>query len=322
MPNQGMKHSLQVTLIIIALFVVTQLVGLVTVSQHIQLDTNEAGEVIISHPETVLGEPMELEEEQKSLSFLYIVAGVFIGTLLLLLFIKFNVKSVWKYWFLLAVIMTLAVFFGVYLDFTVAFLLALILAWWKIFRPNPYIHNLTEIFVYTGITLIFLPILNLKSVIILLVLISLYDMYAVWQSKHMIKLAKFQTKSQVFAGLFIPYGKNARAKTSIKQAPKKAKSRKTKGKMVTRTVKNAVLGGGDIAFPLLFSATVMEFLLKTAGMAKPFALGLTGIITFTTASALFLLLYLAQEDKFYPAMPFVSAGCFLGLGIIWLGWLL
>jgi presenilin-like A22 family membrane protease len=322
-----MKHSLQVTLLILALFVMTQLVGLVTVSKHIQLETNELGEVVILHPETALGEPMELEEEQKSMSFIYIVAGVIIGTLLLLLFIKFNVKSVWKYWFLLAVIMTLAVSFGVYVDFDIAFIAAVLLGWWKIFRPNPYIHNLTEIFVYTGITLIFLPILNLQSVVILLLLISLYDMYAVWKSKHMIKLAKFQTQSQVFAGLFIPYGKYkdsafSKVKSVKSTARKTGKNIKRKGKMVTRQVKNAVLGGGDIAFPLLFSATVMEYLLKSAGFSMALALGLTTIITFTTATALFLLLYLAEEDKFYPAMPFVSAGCFLGLGIIWLGWLM
>lgn len=30
----------------------------------------------------------------------------------------------------------------------------------------------------------------------------------------------------------------------------------------------------------------------------------------------------AEKDKFYPAMPFVTVGCFVGLAIIWLGWLL
>jgi hypothetical protein len=33
--------------------------------------------------------------------------------------------------------------------------------------------------------------------------------------------------------------------------------------------------------------------------------------------ALLLLFVKAGKDKFYPAMPFISAGCFAGLGIVW-----
>ncbi len=287
-----------------------------TVNRHIKVETSETGETIIVHPETVLGQPLVVEESQKSYSFIYISMGVLLGTLLILLFIKFNVQTVWKYWFLLAVISTLAVSFGVYVNYTLAGIAAAVLGLWKVFKPNVWVHNLTEIFVYTGITIIFLPILNLTSVIVLLLIISLYDMFAVWKSKHMIKMAQFQTKANVFAGLFIPYAKPT-GSVSTQTAPAKGKKMPKTIPMQQQT-KNAVLGGGDIAFPLLFSSTVMEHLIRNIGMVKEVALGVTAIITATTTLALFLLLYLAKEDRFYPAMPFVTAGCLAGLGIIWL----
>ena len=99
-------------------------------------------------------------------------------------------------------------------------------------------------------------------------------MYAVWKSKHMIKLAKFQTKLKTFAGLFIPYAKN----------------------------KVALLGGGDIAFPLLFAGAV----LLQKGLYSSI------LVIIYSALALTLLFLFGKKKKFYPAMPFISLGCFIG----------
>ncbi len=123
-------------------------------------------------------------------------------------------------------------------------------------------------------------------------------MIAVWKSKHMIKLAKFQQKSKLFAGLLLQYG-----------------GKKTKSKGVKTKAKNAILGGGDIAFPLLFSATVMEDLILK-GLPKNIAFVQTSIITLFVAIALTILLLKSQKDKFYPAMPFISIGCILGYIIL------
>ncbi len=121
----------------------------------------------------------------------------------------------------------------------------------------------------------------------LLILISIYDMYAVWKSKHMIKLAKFQSKNNVFAGFYVPY--------TIHKWKNAAR----------RKVKTAILGGGDVAFPLLFAGTV----LKEAGIVSII------ISVFATLAVLFLLLK-GKKDTFYPAMPFITAGCLIGYGLI------
>ena len=88
---------------------------------------------------------------------------------------------------------------------TIIIFLAISLAAWKILRPNVFIHNLTEVFIYGGIAALLVPIINLFSAFILLLLISIYDMYAVWKSKHMVSMAKFQSEAKVFAGLLKRY---------------------------------------------------------------------------------------------------------------------
>jgi hypothetical protein len=42
------------------------------------------------------------------------------------------------------------------------------------------------------------------------------------------------------------------------------------------------------------------------------------IISLSAAFALYLLLTYGKKDKFYPAMPFISAGCFIGYGLTFL----
>jgi len=181
--------------------------------------------------------------------------------------------------------------FGAFISGGFAALIAAVLAYFKIFKKNLFVHNITELFVYAGLAAIFVPMrsLDVTSIIIILILISLYDMYAVWKSKHMVKMAKFQTNLQVFAGMMIPYHWPKKAKKSTKHTAKKK-------------VHHAVLGGGDIGFPLLFAGVIM----KSVGLWKAF------IIPPFVTLALLLLLLNAEKKKFYPAMPFLTTGCFAG----------
>ena len=143
---------------------------------------------------------------------------------------------------------------------------------------------------------VFFPVINVVSAVVLLIIISIYDMIAVWKSKHMIAMAKFQTRSKVFAGLMLPYHKPEKGRAKI------VSYSSTPGGKQQR-VKSAILGGGDIAFPLLFSGVIMK---TTASFLIP------AIITVCAALALFGLLVKGESNKFYPAMPFISIGCFAG----------
>jgi presenilin-like A22 family membrane protease len=313
-----MKHNVPVTAALIVFFVLAQIIGLVLINADSKVEIVD-GKPTVVHQETSLGPRPELSGLG---TFAYIAIGLIIGTLLILLIIRLKKVNIWKAWFFLAVFLAISLSLGVFLNIYVAFILAFILAIIKVMKPNIIIHNITEVLMYSGIAIFLVPLLNVLWAFILLIAISLYDIYAVFKSKHMVTMAKFQAKSQVFAGLFIPYtakAQPAEQKASISQ--KSAKKSLPKEFPINDVMpeqaekKNAVLGGGDVAFPLLFTGAVMESLV-VKGLTQANALGQSLIITLTTTIAIALLFIFAKKDKFYPAMPVVTAGCLIGYGIV------
>jgi presenilin-like A22 family membrane protease len=296
-----MKHSLKITIALITIFFIAQVVGLGVTRSYIDVEkTRETGNLtwkpLLQVGETeVIARP---EIEKESSTFIYIIAAILIGTALIFLIIRFKKMGWWKVWYFLAVFVCLSIAFNAFINTLIAMALAVFFALYKLLRPSVIIHNITEIFIYGGLVAIFVPVLNVFWAFMLLLVISVYDMIAVWKSGHMIKLAKAQTEAKVFAGLLIPY--------SLKKAKKvkKVRIKKAAPKKGVKVggLKTAILGGGDIGFPLLFAAVV----LKDIGFLKALA-----IPVFVTA-ALFVLLVLSKKGRFYPAMPFLTAGCIIG----------
>ncbi len=288
-----MKHTLLISLFLAVLFLGAQLIGLVIVDRYtevkevVRVDA-EKNITIKERQLTYSGLPYKIERPkfEEETSYIPIIIAILIATAIALLLIRFNVLRVWKTWFFLSVTLALLIAFSAFVNQLLALILSVILAFIKTFKPNLIVQNFTELFIYGGLAGIFVPILNLTSVTILLVLISIYDIIAVWKTKHMIKLAKFQSSSKTFAGLLIPYGT----------------AKKVKGVKYEKVEKRAILGGGDIGFPLLFIGVVLNnsnFLYAT-------------IVALFSTAALLTLLFMAEKNKFYPAMPFLSIGCFVG----------
>ncbi|MBR9690209.1 hypothetical protein GOV08_00840 [Candidatus Woesearchaeota archaeon] len=309
-----MKHTAKVTIVLLSIFLISQAFGLFALNLDLEVVKDEVTGKVISanYSDTAIGERPDVDSKT---AFFYIIFAVVFGTSLLLLLIHFKQVKIWKAWFFLAVFLTMAVTIEVFISSFAAYLLAFALAVYKIYRTNFYVQNISEILMYTGIAILFVPILNVFWMAMLLLAISAYDAYAVWKSKHMIKMANFQTEAKLFAGLTIPYKHHKDThKSEIKVSIPKAADFKA----VEKQERVAILGGGDIAFPLLFSGTVMQSLIIDNSISKPIALLLTLIITVFVTFALSFLLTYGKKDKFYPAMPFLSAGCFIGYGIIYL----
>lgn len=316
-----MKHTYKVTAYLIILFIMTQLVGMVVLSHYIDFKkTSETGETVLNYEEYETTTIMPPEVQDENYSFIYVIIPVAIGTIILLLIIKFAKKWIWKAWFFLAVlimmVMSLSPFlrkiFGVYSIYLTLFI-GIVLAYYKIFKKNIYIHNLTEIFIYGGLASVLVPILNLTSMTILFVLFALYDAYAVWKSKHMVKMAEFMKADKLFAGLYVPYStKDVKVINNNKQSSKTVKeesaSKQTK-KSSKSVVKEAILGGGDCAIPLLLVGVIMK---STGSFLLPL------IIVVTTTLSLGLLFYLSKKDRYYPAIPFLLVGSYIGVGIVYL----
>jgi presenilin-like A22 family membrane protease len=167
----------------------------------------------------------------------------------------------------------------------------------KVYKRNFLIHNLTELVIYPSIAAVFVPLLNLWTIIILLVLISVYDMWAVWKSGVMQKMAKYQMNElKIFSGFFIPYI-SKKVREQLSKLPKS----ELKNKKVKANV--AILGGGDVIFPIITAGVMLVY--------YGFWPALFVIIGATLG--LSYLLFFAKKKKFYPAMPFITAGIFLGL---------
>lgn len=328
-----MKHNVKVTLLLVLIFFLSQVMGLFIVREYVHTEkylntTTGKEQVAVKYDQIeVVNQKIEPPKVNESTSFIYIMIVIVVATLFVLLLVKFKSVAIWKIWF------SLSVFLSVYIalfpfikkinlpywySVGITVVLVSVLILFKIFKRNTYVHNATEIIMYGGIAAIFVPIMNVFSAIMLLILISIYDFIAVWKSKHMVSMANFQTDSNVFAGLFLVYDK--KTQKIVKEFPKKKEDHEKhihienesismKVPLPESQMKQAILGGGDIAFPLIFAATVLK---ATA------SLPLTLIIVLFSTIALSMLLFLSKPNKFYPAMPFISAGCFVGYAIVFL----
>jgi len=290
-----MKHNLKITAILLAMFIVTQLIGIYVVSYY-------------SPEDKVL--PFGLEPPQPQTSSDYtsflssIIIAFIIAVILLFLFTKFKWEWVLKIWFFVVIVVALSLSLIAIFSIKTALIavfIALPLAIIKLYRRNFIFHNITELLIYPGIGAVFVPLLNVWTIIALLVIISIYDIWAVWHSGIMQKMAKYQINTlKVFSGFFVPYfSKQVRSKIKLwKKTLSKSQLNKKKIK-----VNVAILGGGDIVFPII-TAGVM---LKTLG----FVSALFVIVGATIGLA--YLFFAAEKKKFYPAMPFITAGILAGI---------
>jgi len=302
-----MKHTKRVTYVLIAMFFIAQLIGIFVANAY-------APETIIVFNETT-GENQTIEDYSLPYGFdppegvspisatTSIIIALAVAVTLMLLLIKLKAEIFLRLWFFVVITLGIALAinaFAINLPYSslIALVIALPLAIIKVFKRDLIVHNLTEIIIYPGIAAVFIPLLSIWTVVLLLILISLYDMYAVWHAGFMQKMAKYQMENvKVFSGFFVPY---ARKKDKIK-LKQKASKKKT-------NVSVAILGGGDVVFPIILSGVVLH----TLGLFEAL------IIAIGATIALGYLFYISEKGKFYPAMPFITAGCLLALGIAYL----
>lgn len=293
-----MKHNITATILLITIFILAQIVGLSFVSMSTQTTTVE-GEIVVGFDSTSIGERPETQGFE---TLIILFLGITIGTLILLYIAKKNKINMWRAWFFIASLIAISISLGVILEGMILWTFTLIIVVLRFYRPNFFTTNIAEILMYSGLAVFLVPILDVSTMLVILILISLYDMYAVWKSKHMITMAKFTSDNNLFPGLSLKYDRNKKDK---KTSSKIIKSGKTIG----------VIGGGDVVFPLLFAGTILVSLVSQ-GVSKNLAFAQSSIIIFMSAISLLTLFYFSKKEKFYPAMPFITIGCLIGYVII------
>jgi presenilin-like A22 family membrane protease len=130
-------------------------------------------------------------------------------------------------------------------------------------------------------------------------------MWAVWHSGFMQKMAKYQMNTlKIFGGFMVPHAsKKTKEKIKLLKAMPKAKQKKSKIRMNI-----AILGGGDVVFPIITAGVML--------VSFGFSYALFAIAGATLGlAALFMM---AEKKKFYPAMPFITSGILIGLLASWI----
>src|SRR3989344_2169185 len=308
-----MKHTFYITALLLGMFLFTQLVGIFVAHRYTPeiIQVIDASGNVTNITSYNLPSWVEPPQDIKPHNVLIVIPiAIAIAVSLMFILMKYNAEILLRLWFFAVVALALGITLNAFAlsiqnSEIITLIIAIPIAYIKIFKRNIIVHNITELAIYPGIAAIFIPILNLWTVILLLILISLYDMYAVWHAGFMQKMAKYQIqKLKVFSGFFVPY-------LGQKERNMLAKAAKTsKGKTISKKIKVnvAILGGGDVVFPIMLAGVVLG----------QFGLVSALIISIGATLALAGLFYISKKGKFYPAMPFISLGCFAALAIVYL----
>ena len=90
---------------------------------------------------------------------------------------------------------------------------------------------------------------------------------------------------------------------TLKRERAKLKNSKVKPKTKTMKVNLEILGWGDVVFPIITAGIILRLwgLIPSLLVILGATIALAGLFIF------------AKKGKFYPAMPFISAGLFAGM---------
>jgi presenilin-like A22 family membrane protease len=180
-------------------------------------------------------------------SLWYFISSFFVATLFILIIvrlIKFNKQKriIFILLFVLAIFSGGVLLLGTWIPGILPiFIMAFLLFWW-FKRPSILIQDLCIVLGIAGVGSVLGLAIASETIVILLVIFSIYDFIAVFKTKHMVEMAKAMIESKAILGLVVP--------------PNIASFKGTMGE-VKPGGKFLVLGGGDIVFPLLLCSSLV-----------------------------------------------------------------
>ncbi len=304
----NMKHNIKISALLLCMFILAQIIGLVVIDGYSSVKIVNGEKTNVTAPVVPFFDNPTLETNSDFVQVLFSILFSFVIVLLLVFILtKYKSETFFRIWFFLVVTLAVSVTLNLaFINFPYsiyfAVILSVILAYFKIYQRNMIVHNLTELMIYPGVAAAFVPLLNPITIIILLILISIYDVWAVWKSGIMQKMAKYQiSKIRIFSGFLIPL--------MTKDQRQKVKNISDK-KLKTKTMKInvALLGGGDIVFPII-----------TAGVyLRNFGIASAWFIVAGATLGLSYIFFFGEKKKPYPAMPYITVGILFGLLLWWI----
>lgn len=228
--------------------------------------------------------------EAQPISIGKFLISFFIGTAILFLLLKLVKKRlIFQGFFYFVLFFGCLVFFDTFLPFFLTVLISAVIVAFRFYFPSVITQNLVIIFSIAGISAYLGLGLSVFQVIILLLILSIYDIIAVYKTRHMIEMFKTLAESGAVFSLIIP-DRWANFLAGIKK--------------VTPGSHFLFLGTGDLAFPIVFSISALKAgLLSSIFIIFGAFLGL-GLIN--------LFFYISKKRMPVAALPPIALGAIVG----------
>ena len=228
------------------------------------------------------------------ISFSQFILNFLLATLfifLILRFVKFEKEkgTIFKILFILAVSFGGLLFLETWLPEPLSLIFVFVLIFWWLKKPSVLIQDLLIVLGIAGTGSILGLSLNPLTVVALLIIFLIYDFIAVYKTKHMVRMAKAMLESRAILAIVIPPNIFGFRESLEKIQPG--------GKFL-------ILGGGDIAFPLIFSVSLIPSGIFNSLIVALFSLiGLFASFWFFTKQ---------KERKPIPALPPIALFSIIG----------
>lgn len=200
--------------------------------------------------------PFQIQQPTISLGqfflFFFLVTGVFLFSIRL-----FKVGAVWQFLFALALFSGAQVVFSLAMPDFWSIVFAIIFVTIRFVSPTVFWQNLTVAISIAGISSVFGLSLNPFSVVVILLVLSVYDYIAVYKTKHMVAMAQTMLNYHAILAFIIPEKFTGWWDDLDKAKP-------GQGYMV--------LGGGDVALPLIMIVSSSLLSLRHAVLVAFFVL--------------------------------------------------
>lgn len=218
------------------------------------------------------------------------VYAFFVATIIVLFIAAGGIKfkkgrvAVFKVFFIFSSLWGGLILLAAWLPDTTAFVIMTLLIFWWLKTLSVLAHNLVIILGFAGIGSQLGLSMEPETIILLLVVFSIYDFIAVYKTKHMIKMAKAMMESGVIFALIIP---------------QEISGFKMSAKEVSPGGKFLILGGGDIIFPMILAVSSVPSGFLNALLVVVFAL--IGLLVNCR------ILSRQKERRPIPALPAIAA---------------
>ncbi|MFC1599035.1 presenilin family intramembrane aspartyl protease [Patescibacteria group bacterium] len=220
----------------------------------------------------------------------YFLVFFAIATLAILFILKY-VKKTWviQSLFYLAILEGLLIFGQAYFTYPASFYFVVFMVIVWLIYQNIFVHNIAIILAVSAISVIFGLSLSPSMAIIILLILAIYDFWAVYKTKHMVKMFKGLAEAKVHFSLIIP---------------ETFRGLFTKVKEVNLGSEYLFLGTGDLAIPAIFVISSLKISIVTAFYTSIGAI--LGLILLYT-------LFVIQEHRQpMPGLPPIIMGSLLG----------